>query len=213
MCGIAGAVGAVDPPSEEAVRAMAEAEAHRGPDDSGFFRSEGTPGAALGFRRLAIMDLSMDGHQPMIDPRERNTVVFNGEIYNYGQLRKELAARGLRVPLAGRHRGLAQGVRALGRRTPSPACAACSPSRSTTPAAVKSCSRAIDWGSSRSITRPSSDRAVRSCSSPPSCARCWRPGSCRASSTPAPWRRSCGTASSSGPGQPPPVSRCSVPAR
>ena len=94
MCGIAGAVGAVDPEIEEAVRAMAEAEAHRGPDDSGFFRSEGTPGAALGFRRLAIMDLSMDGHQPMIDPREQNTVVFNGEIYNYGQLREELAATG-----------------------------------------------------------------------------------------------------------------------
>jgi asparagine synthase (glutamine-hydrolysing) len=73
---------------------MAEAEAHRGPDDSGFFRSEGTPGAALGFRRLAIMDLSMDGHQPMIDPRERNAVVFNGEIYNYGQLREQLAAEG-----------------------------------------------------------------------------------------------------------------------
>ena len=94
MCGIAGAVGAVDPEIEEAVRAMAEAEAHRGPDDSGFFRSEGTPGAALGFRRLAIMDLSMDGHQPMIDPREQNTVVFNGEIYNYGQLREELTAEG-----------------------------------------------------------------------------------------------------------------------
>ena len=94
MCGIAGAVGAVDPEIEEAVRAMAEAEAHRGPDDSGFFRSEGTPGAALGFRRLAIMDLSMDGHQPMIDPREQNTVVFNGEIYNYGQLREELTATG-----------------------------------------------------------------------------------------------------------------------
>ena len=94
MCGIAGAVGAIDPAIEAAVRAMAEAEAHRGPDDSGFFRSEGTPGAALGFRRLAIMDLSMDGHQPMIDPLERNAVVFNGEIYNYGQLRAELAAEG-----------------------------------------------------------------------------------------------------------------------
>jgi asparagine synthase (glutamine-hydrolysing) len=94
MCGIAGAVGAIDPAVETAVRAMAEAEAHRGPDDSGFFRSEETPGVALGFRRLAIMDLSMDGHQPMIDPRERNAVVFNGEIYNYGQLREQLAAEG-----------------------------------------------------------------------------------------------------------------------
>jgi asparagine synthase (glutamine-hydrolysing) len=94
MCGIAGAIGAIDPAVEEAVRAMAEAEAHRGPDDSGFFRSEATPGVALGFRRLAIIDLSMDGHQPMLDPIERNAVVFNGEIYNYGQLRGELVAEG-----------------------------------------------------------------------------------------------------------------------
>jgi asparagine synthase (glutamine-hydrolysing) len=94
MCGIAGAVGAIDPVVEEAVRAMTEAQAHRGPDDSGFFRSEGNPGVALGFRRLAIIDLSTDGHQPMIDPRERNAVVFNGEIYNYGQLRQQLAAEG-----------------------------------------------------------------------------------------------------------------------
>jgi asparagine synthase (glutamine-hydrolysing) len=94
MCGIAGAVGAIDPGVEAAVRAMSDAEAHRGPDDSGFFRSEGTPGVALGFRRLAIIDLSADGHQPMVDQRERNAVVFNGEIYNYAELRRELSADG-----------------------------------------------------------------------------------------------------------------------
>ncbi len=95
MCGIAGAVGAIDPGIEQAVRAMSDAESHRGPDDSGVFQSGGTPGAVLGFRRLAIIDLSTDGHQPMIDSRQGNAVVFNGEIYNYAELRRELAAEGV----------------------------------------------------------------------------------------------------------------------
>ena len=94
MCGIAGAVGAIDPSVDEAVRAMVAAETHRGPDDSGSYRSEGSPGVSLGFRRLAIIDLSMDGHQPMVDGREGNAVVFNGEIYNYAGLRQQLQAEG-----------------------------------------------------------------------------------------------------------------------
>src|SRR6516165_1689506 len=94
MCGIAGAVGAIDPSVDEAVRAMVAAETHRGPDDSGSYRSEGSPGVSLGFRRLAIIDLSMDGHQPTVDGREGNAVVFNGEIYNYAGLRQQLQAEG-----------------------------------------------------------------------------------------------------------------------
>ena len=94
MCGIAGAVGAIDPGVEDAVRAMVGAQTHRGPDDSGTFRSDGTPGVALGFRRLAIIDLTPDGHQPMRDEQTGNTVVFNGEIYNYAGLRDELRAAG-----------------------------------------------------------------------------------------------------------------------
>ena len=96
MCGIAGAVGAIDPGVEDAVRIMVDAQTHRGPDDSGTFRSAGTPGAVLGFRRLAIIDLTPDGHQPMQDPEAGNTVVFNGEIYNYAGLRDELGAGGAR---------------------------------------------------------------------------------------------------------------------
>jgi asparagine synthase (glutamine-hydrolysing) len=101
MCGIAGAIGAIDPTVEDAVRKMVDEQAHRGPDDSGFFRSEGSPGVVLGFRRLAIMDLSPGGHQPMVDEQRRNVVVFNGEIYNYVQIREELAAEGIRCRSTG----------------------------------------------------------------------------------------------------------------
>ncbi len=94
MCGIAGAVGTIDPEIEHAVRTMVDAQTHRGPDDMGVYRSDGSPGVVLGFRRLAIMDLSADGHQPMIDPQGRNAVVFNGEIYNFAELRQELTTAG-----------------------------------------------------------------------------------------------------------------------
>ena len=94
MCGIAGAVGIIDPGIEAAVRAMVDAQIHRGPDDNGMYRSDGSPGVVLGFRRLAIMDLSADGHQPMIDPQSRNAVVFNGEIYNFAELRRQLISTG-----------------------------------------------------------------------------------------------------------------------
>ncbi len=94
MCGIAGAVGAMDDSLEASVRLMTDSQAHRGPDDAGFFRTAGGPGVAFGFRRLAIIDLSDDGHQPMIDPVRQNVVVFNGEIYNFAELRQDLAAEG-----------------------------------------------------------------------------------------------------------------------
>jgi asparagine synthase (glutamine-hydrolysing) len=90
MCGIAGAIGAVDARIEAAVRAMMNAQAHRGPDDSGLFRSEGEQGVVLGFQRLSILDLTPEGHQPMIDAESGNVVVFNGEVYNYAELRREL---------------------------------------------------------------------------------------------------------------------------
>ena len=72
------------------VRAMAEAIAHRGPDDEGF-HFDGPLG--LGFRRLSIIDLA-GGHQPMSDAAETVWVVFNGEIYNFKPLRQELEAHG-----------------------------------------------------------------------------------------------------------------------
>ena len=94
MCGVAGAIGAIDDDVERAVRAMTDAQAHRGPDDAGFFRSPGPEGACFGFRRLAIMDLSPSGHQPMVDEQTGCVIVFNGEIYNFAELRAELAAAG-----------------------------------------------------------------------------------------------------------------------
>jgi asparagine synthase (glutamine-hydrolysing) len=97
MCGIAGAVGAIDDSLEASVRLMMDAQAHRGPDDSGFYRSppaDDHAGVIFGFRRLAILDLSPEGHQPMIDRERQNVVVFNGEIYNYVELRKDLETAG-----------------------------------------------------------------------------------------------------------------------
>ncbi len=94
MCGIAGYVN-LDPsrPAElEIVRAMTRAIVHRGPDDEGFH----VDGAvALGMRRLSIIDLET-GHQPISNEDGTVWVVFNGEIYNYLELRDELEARGHR---------------------------------------------------------------------------------------------------------------------
>src|SRR5215831_3262388 len=92
MCGICGQFdfqgGA--PVSRATVLAMAGTIAHRGPDDEGFYFS-GSLG--LGFRRLSIIDLAA-GHQPMSDAENTVWVVFNGEIYNYKELREELQSKG-----------------------------------------------------------------------------------------------------------------------
>ena len=83
---------------DAAVRRMGETLRHRGPDDGGSW-VEAASGVALGFRRLAIIDLSPAGHQPMVSADGRYVIAFNGEIYNYRELRAELA-----LP-AGRWRG------------------------------------------------------------------------------------------------------------
>jgi asparagine synthase (glutamine-hydrolysing) len=69
--------------------------AHRGPDDRGVW-ADAAAGVALGFRRLAILDLSPHGHQPMWSPSARYVAVFNGEVYNFAELRQELSDRGFR---------------------------------------------------------------------------------------------------------------------
>lgn len=95
MCGIAGAVGAIAPEVQRAVRRMSQAQVHRGPDDDGEFTSnEHGSGVAFAFRRLAIIDLTPQGHQPMVDPERGNVLVFNGELYNYRELRGELEQAG-----------------------------------------------------------------------------------------------------------------------
>ena len=73
---------------------MTAALVHRGPDDQGLW-ADPTRGIALGFRRLAIVDLSVEGHQPMRSSSGRYTLVFNGEVYNHVLLRKELQSVGV----------------------------------------------------------------------------------------------------------------------
>jgi len=72
---------------------MARSIAHRGPDDSGLYLDRQV---GFGFRRLAILDLSPTGHQPMCSEDGEFVIVFNGEIYNYIELREELRAAGYR---------------------------------------------------------------------------------------------------------------------
>lgn len=97
MCGIVGAFGARG--TMECVTRMSESIPHRGPDDCGF---QGlATGSAIGqggfgHRRLAIIDLSPTGHQPMLSPDGRWSIVFNGEIYNYRSLRADLEREGAR---------------------------------------------------------------------------------------------------------------------
>ncbi len=98
MCGIAGIV-SIDniPVRESVVRAMTDSLRHRGPDDSGVRILPGPPRsgihAGLGHRRLSIIDLSPLGHQPMANETETLWISFNGEIYNYKDLRRDLVEK------------------------------------------------------------------------------------------------------------------------
>ncbi len=94
MCGICGEFNFLDrqPVDRGKIERMAAALVHRGPDDEGYFF---TDGLGFGFRRLSIIDLE-GGHQPMADVEECVWVVFNGEIYNFPELRRELEDRGHR---------------------------------------------------------------------------------------------------------------------
>ena len=98
MCGIAGLVGERSRDATLLSR-MAGAIAHRGPDDQGTW-IDVEAGVALANRRLAIIDLSPHGHQPMHSSNGRYVLTFNGEIYNHAELRSELEARGA-VPEGG----------------------------------------------------------------------------------------------------------------
>jgi asparagine synthase (glutamine-hydrolysing) len=99
MCGI---TGIWDPGQKNdrdglraAATAMADTLVHRGPDDSGVW-VDADAGVALAHRRLSIIDLSPEGHQPMMSASGRYVIIFNGEIYNYRALRPELEKRGHR---------------------------------------------------------------------------------------------------------------------
>ncbi|MFH0965712.1 MAG: asparagine synthase (glutamine-hydrolyzing) [Planctomycetota bacterium] len=96
MCGIAGICGPLTEDSPALVRTMSDALAHRGPDDSGAWLSP-SRSAALAHRRLAIIDLSPAGRQPMSTRDGRFTVVYNGELYNFRELRAGLERQGVRL--------------------------------------------------------------------------------------------------------------------
>jgi asparagine synthase (glutamine-hydrolysing) len=116
MCGIAGIVTNAELDSRALTR-MAEALAHRGPDGEGFLISDlearlemvrrpahapaGRPAVGLAHRRLSIIDLSSHNDQPMVDDTGGLAIAFNGEIYNYRELREELASHGHRFRTSG----------------------------------------------------------------------------------------------------------------
>ena len=92
MCGITGIYNFNNSPvNQQDLQQMTREIIHRGPDDEGFF-IDGEIG--LGFRRLSILDLSQSGHQPMSNADRSLWFVFNGEIYNYIELRSELQGLG-----------------------------------------------------------------------------------------------------------------------
>lgn len=94
MCGITGVFAFTDTGRQALTRLQASTDAivRRGPDSEGHFVYDQ---CGLGFRRLAILDLSADGNQPMSDAAGRYTIVFNGEIFNFRELREKLAKRGV----------------------------------------------------------------------------------------------------------------------
>ena len=92
MCGIAGLINFnIENLNHDPLKRMTESIVHRGPDDFGYFNDHNV---AFGFRRLSILDTSMMGHQPMETNDGRYVIVFNGEIYNFKEIRKTLSSYG-----------------------------------------------------------------------------------------------------------------------
>jgi asparagine synthase (glutamine-hydrolysing) len=102
MCGLTGfwSPGSIGDDAQELVRRMALTLRERGPDSEGAWLDR-PAGIALGHSRLAILDLSAEGHQPMISPSGRYVIVYNGEVYNYRDLRKQLDAVSPGIPWRG----------------------------------------------------------------------------------------------------------------
>src|SRR2546423_5797091 len=92
MCGIAGVLSSA-PVDPLVMRRMVATLRHRGPDDEGIWIEAGI---GLGHRRLSVIDLSPNGHQPMVSQSGRYVLTFNGEIYNHGALRAALESEGIR---------------------------------------------------------------------------------------------------------------------
>lgn len=96
MCGISGILVSGDAAMlHDAAARMADMLAHRGPDDSGVW-ADAAAGVAFGHRRLAVLDLSPEGHQPMVSACGRYVLCYNGEVYNFAALRADLEGAGAR---------------------------------------------------------------------------------------------------------------------
>ena len=108
MCGITGIFNLNgEPVSPVILRNMANAVSHRGPDSEGFYTDSFV---GLGHRRLAIIDLSPAGHQPMISADGQYILSYNGEIYNYIELKNELHQKRVFFPIINRHRSNSCGL-------------------------------------------------------------------------------------------------------
>ena len=91
MCGIVGIITTGREPSRAIISKMTAMVRHRGPDDRGLFYDNNV---ALGHCRLSIIDLTNRGHQPMSDDGNRYQIIYNGELYNYKEIRSQLISRG-----------------------------------------------------------------------------------------------------------------------
>ena len=96
-----------------ALRRMSQAISHRGPDSDGVWQDSNQE-INLGHRRLAIIDLTPTGHQPMVAPDGSGVLTYNGEIYNFPDLRAELSAKGVRFVGSSDTEVLLQGILAWG---------------------------------------------------------------------------------------------------
>ncbi len=93
MCGFVSQISKqAQEPDKKMISKMAEDIHHRGPDDEGYYYGDWF---GLGFKRLSIIDLSKAAHQPMFDENKRFVIVYNGEIYNFKDIRQELFKEGL----------------------------------------------------------------------------------------------------------------------
>jgi asparagine synthase (glutamine-hydrolysing) len=148
MCGIAGAfqyaAGEPSPALAGEVAVVRESMAARGPDGKGEW-SSADGAVVLGHRRLAVIDLSERGAQPMHSAEHGLTVVFNGEIYNYAELRGELAAKGYRFRSTS-DTGCCCIFSPSTGSTCATVCAGCMPSPSMTSGRKRWCWRAIRSG-------------------------------------------------------------------
>jgi asparagine synthase (glutamine-hydrolysing) len=101
MCGICGSLnfGGQSEQDKAAIIGLMKLMRRRGPDDSGLWADE--PNCVFGFQRLSIIDLSQTGHQPMTTPDGRYAIIYNGEVYNFPELRQELQQKGIRFRSSG----------------------------------------------------------------------------------------------------------------